>query len=590
MLNFAFINALFMAITSVFINLEPASIWSWLFRVSGLIIYFGLISSLLVLLVKLLASIYKPWLKPLAIVVFSFAQIIVFANLQIHSLYHFHINGMVLNLLFSGALLETIAFPWVMWLSIGLILCTLVFAEWKLASWFEHKTLATFKRKFWISFSLILIGFVLLNGFAEGLRWHWVNNQRAYIPWLPPISMRSNLKRMGFNVEKIPESLSVKSTAINYPLENLDCSPQQPMNIVFLVVDSLRADMVTHDIMPFTNQLQTEGLHFEQHYSNANSTRYGMFSLFYGLNGTYWHAMLNAERGSVLFDETQKHQYQHFIYGSNKLTFPEFDRTIFSSIRHLLKKGSYKNSADNDKEITDLLIKDIQSRDINKPFLGFVFFDSPHAFQLPENYPDIFSPRLDRVNYLTLDNDSDPAPFLNLYKTTAHYIDGQIQRVIDQLKSSQLMENTLVIITSDHGQEFNETKLNYWGHNGNFSQWQTHVPLIMLWPGKTPQTYNHLSAHEDLIPTLMQDLFVCRTPISSYSTGQSLFTQDTKNRSLIMETWTERAIYYDKTLYFMDALGVGKTLDLDYQKVEVPALPASVLQDNMEKISRFLKH
>ncbi len=590
LLSFAFINALVMAAISLFINLDSASVWSWLFRISGLIIYFGLICSFLVLFIKILSNFYRPLLKPLAIAIFSFAQVIVFANLQIHSLYHFHINGMVLNLLFSGALMETIAFSWIMWVSIGLILIALVFAEWGMASWIQKKSTARYKPKFWILFSLLLIGFILLNGFAEGLRWHWVNNQRVYIPWLPPISMRSHLKRMGLDIQKAPESLSTKPTVINYPLEKLQCANPQPMNLVFLVVDSLRANMLSPEIMPFTSQLKTRGLNFNQHYSNANSTRYGMFSLFYGLNGTYWHPMLNAERGSVLFDVTQEKNYQHFIYGSTKLTFPEFDRTIFSSLRNQLKKGSHKNSADNDREITDLLLADIQSRNTTQPFVGFVFFDSPHAFHLPNNYPEIFSPRLDTVNYLALDEDYDPLPFLNLYKTTAHYVDSQIQRVVDRLDAQELTDKTVIVITSDHGQEFNETELNYWGHNGNFSQWQTHVPMLILWPGKSPQSFDHISAHEDLIPTLMQGLFQCSNPIDRYSTGQSLFTGNNDNRSLIMETWTERAIYYNQTLYFMDALGVGKTLDMNYQKVEVPDLPADILQENMEKISRFLKH
>jgi membrane-anchored protein YejM (alkaline phosphatase superfamily) len=155
-LSFAFINTLFIAATSLFINLDSASIWSWLFRISGLIIYFGLVSSLLVLVIKIITHFYKPLLKPLTIAIFSFVQIIVFANLQIHSLYHFHINGMVLNLLFSGALLETIAFSWLMWISIGLIVVLLVFTEWGLASLIQKRSTIKYKRKFWILFWLVL--------------------------------------------------------------------------------------------------------------------------------------------------------------------------------------------------------------------------------------------------------------------------------------------------------------------------------------------------------------------------------------------------------------------------------------------------
>jgi membrane-anchored protein YejM (alkaline phosphatase superfamily) len=39
-----------------------------------------------------------------------------------------------------------------------------------------------------------------------------------------------------------------------------------------------------------------------------------------------------------------------------------------------------------------------------------------------------------------------------------------------------------VIVTSDHGEEFNDTGKNYWGHNGNFSPYQVAVPLLVRGP------------------------------------------------------------------------------------------------------------
>jgi hypothetical protein len=50
---------------------------------------------------------------------------------------------------------------------------------------------------------------------------------------------------------------------------------------------------------------------------------------------------------------------------------------------------------------------------------------------------------------------------------------------LDLLDKYDIDDNTIVIITADHGQEFNENKLNFWGHNGNFTKYQTQVPLII---------------------------------------------------------------------------------------------------------------
>ncbi len=596
LLAFSFLNALTMALISLGISTDDYSVIEWGYRGLGLIIQFTLISFLLALSITLISLIFASLKKTLAIILFACAQLLIITNLQIYSLYHFHINGMVMNLLFSGALLENIAFSWQMWASILIIFLFSILIQFLFLYFIEKRGwLSSISGKRWISGFLVFeILFILLNGLADGFKWETVTSQNRYIPWLPPITMRSQLKKMGFDINTSkPVNLSVKSSGIRYPLEPLNCPKEKPLNIVFLVVDSLRFDMVTPDIMPFTATLKKQALNFDNHFSGGSSTRYGMFSLFYGLNGAYWHPMLTHERGSVLFDLTLEKQYQHFIYGSTKLTFPEFDRTIFSKLRTKLNKGPHKTSAENDAEISNQLINKIDAADTTKPFFGFLFYDAPHAYSLPENYPKVFEPRLDNVNYLALDNNYDPLPFLNLYKSTAHYVDQQIQKVINHLQDRALMENTVIIITSDHGQEFNETGGNYWGHNSNFSIWQTKVPLLILWPGKVSQTYTHLSSHEDIVPSIMQELMACTNPIGSYSTGRSLFDQtgqDSQTRSLLMETWTERAIFYQNKIFFFDNLGKGKVYDENYRVLNNQTLPAAVIQDNLEKLSRFLKH
>ena len=50
-------------------------------------------------------------------------------------------------------------------------------------------------------------------------------------------------------------------------------------------------------------------------------------------------------------------------------------------------------------------------------------------------------------------------------------MDDLIGKVINQLKNKGLLENTIIIITGDHGQEFNDNKKGYWEHGGNFSKY-----------------------------------------------------------------------------------------------------------------------
>lgn len=54
-----------------------------------------------------------------------------------------------------------------------------------------------------------------------------------------------------------------------------------------------------------------------------------------------------------------------------------------------------------------------------------------------------------------------------------HFDDQQIAKVLAQLRQQHLLDNTIVILSSDHGQQFNENGLNCGGHSSNFTPYQT---------------------------------------------------------------------------------------------------------------------
>nr|WP_324259498.1 sulfatase-like hydrolase/transferase [Cellvibrio fontiphilus] len=592
---FALLNALVMTGITLSHSQWPDTMSGQFYLVLGMLIHFSVLSFVVVLLTISVAFILRAqkYYAPIAVGLFTLAQIIIVTNVKVFSLYHFHINGMVLNLLFSGALLENIAFSWSMWLSVGGILLALVFGQTLLL--LLSRKLSQFHRftnRHHLGFFLTTyIGLQLISGCADAFGWNQITAQNRYIPWMPTTTMRSSLEKMGFEVVENTEGYNLPDTAdgLQYPRTALHCKTEQPLNILMLVVDSLRADQFTAEVMPNSFKLRDKALVFDNHYSTSNATRYGLFSMMYGISGSYWKPILAAEKGSVLFDLTLENGYQHFIYGSSTLTFPEFDRTIFSELRAQLQQGNAKSSAENDLDITRRFIADLQHIPSGKPFFGFLFFDAPHGFSIPEEYPHRFEPMLKQVNYLELNNDYDPEPFLNLYKTTAHYVDSLIQTVMDELARTNHLDNTLVIITSDHGQEFNEMGKNFWGHNSNFSVWQTKVPLMLLWPGREATVTTTLSSHEDVIPTLLSEAFGCINPITDYSTGYSLFNLPGNDRGLLMESWTDRAIRHGEYLFLINPLGGVEAVDKNYEPVDDQELPPDVLANTIEQMSRFLK-
>src|SRR5690554_184804 len=591
-----FIIANAIAATGISLSLSngDASWLSQVYLVVAMFIHFLFAGLILAVPVYLFGFITKsvPLRIGLSITLFSLALLIIITNVKVYSLYHFHLNGMVLNLVFGGALLENLSFSWIMWRNIALLILATVASEIAL-------TLAIQKffvqrigrpRKYVVGIFCSLVIMQLVNGFADALSWHQITTQNRYIPWMQATTMRSSLAKLGFDVTKKSDAkLTIPNSGLQYPLQPLKCEPKAPPNIIILVVDSLRFDLLTPEVMPNTYRFMEQSLSFNNHYSTGNATRFGLFGLIYGLPSTYWKPMLVEERGSVLFDVTIENDYQHFIYGSSKLTSPEFDRTAFSRLRDQLAKGAYRSPARNDLDITERFLRDIDNADPQRPIFGFLFFDAAHGFSLPDEFSSPFSPMLEQVDYMALNNDYDPTSFFNLYKATNFYIDSLIQQILEHLEAKQLLENSIVIITSDHGQEFNETKKNYWGHNSNFSRWQTKVPLVIHWPGRAPEATEALSSHEDFLPTLLQEGLGCSSPTADYSTGRNLFYELDNDRSLLLESWTDRAIQYQHKLYLINTVGNINVVDEDYSDLQDQSLPPMVLQKNLEKMSRFMR-
>ena len=101
--------------------------------------------------------------------------------------------------------------------------------------------------------------------------------------------------------------------------------------------------------------------------------------------------------------------------------------------------------------------------------------------------------------------------------------DVLIGRVFKILEKKGKLENTIVLVTSDHGEEFNDSKLNYWGHNGNFSQAQIKIPLVIHWPGMAPKEFQHRTTAYDVSATLLKRVLGVQNATEDFSVGTDLF-------------------------------------------------------------------
>ena len=294
--------------------------------------------------------------------------------------------------------------------------------------------------------------------------------------------------------------------------------------------------------MPNLTNLKKSSVVFADHYSGGNATRAGIFSLFYGLPPSYWHSALATSIPAAMVTGFQQAGYEVAAFTTATLMRPEFYATVFSGV-HPLRMGSTKGKdvCERDVESVEDFEAWLGNLSSDKKFLSFMFLDSAHAVAFPENLNVPYKNYWKEVDRLKLNPDFDPTPFFNRYKNSAYWQDVLIGRVFDSLAKTGRLDDTIVIVTSDHGEEFNDSKLNYWGHNGNFSQAQIKIPLVIHWPGMQPATMEHRTTSYDVSTTLMKRVLAVQNPAEDFSVGVDLF-DDQKREPFFVGSYNEDAI------------------------------------------------
>ena len=555
--------------------------------------HFGLLIGILSLpfLILLLIKKITPYVQISFLFYMSILQTVLCIDTFVYQQYRFHINLFVLELLFKGKG-QIISFPWTLWASVFASLALLFLFQLALHSKILKseglKKITKTHFYFWI-FAFVTSHLIHMVAFAQH------NSEITKIGFLPPFAapLKDNklVAKLGFEVT--PSSrFSLKGikerSLLNYPLQPMICTPPiKKQNILVIVLDSTRFDQLNAEVMPNTFELSKKSQVFTQHYSGSNSTRGGIFSLIYGLPPLYFEKFREVRKGPVLMDQVIDNEYQLGIFSSAPLSMPEFNQTVFEAVPNLRTESKSKDVLLRDQEITDLWLQFIQNRNPEKPFFGFLFYDTPHEFAEHPNFKK-FKPSLESINYFKLNNSTDPVPFLNRHKNSVFYVDHLLGQVYRQLQDLDLYKDTVVVFTSDHGQEFNDNKLNYWGHNSNFTDAQTQVPFFIFWPNQNPSTESKWTSSYDVPATLLQQVLGCENPSSDYSSGDNLLKHP-GHQWMIHGTYGDFAIRLQNHFVKVELSGNYELLDLNYKRLESIESDPELYQKALFEMRRFYK-
>jgi len=535
----------------------------------------------------------RKWVTATAVLVFALLITVIMLDSLLWSQSRFHLNGLTMQIL-----------GWQSWFFVAVIfLISLVF-EFLLASrcwlWVESKSKRTGRLLAWIAVFSIVVS-QGIHAWADAAYYVPVTSVGQQLPVYKGFTAKKKLSRWGWVdpqnsrerevARRLSQDLSsAADRVLNYPLGPLQCRKGSGMNILLIMADAMRSDRFSEEDSPRLHAYAAEsGQVFARHFSGGNSSRMGVFSLFYGLPPGYWSSFESLQRSSVLIDELQRRGYRLGLFTSSTMYRPvALDRTAFANVPDLrLQTEPADDPAwKRDQAITaewfdwldHWLDRSHSGRNPERAFFGFLFYDSTNAINSPGDYPVQF----------TADGDRPLAQKFADYRTSVHFVDSLIGSVLDDLARRGLQDDTVVIITSDHGEEFDESGAGLKDHGSGYTPYQLQVPMIISVPGRAPSVYRHRSSHYDLVPTLMQDVLGCSNPPSDYSSGGNLFSGKDWD-------WLLAGSYYNYAVLEPDQItvtypnGSFEVRDWNYNISPDPQVRGDVLESVIKENSRFYR-
>ncbi|UCD58673.1 MAG: sulfatase [Candidatus Hydrogenedentota bacterium] len=308
-------------------------------------------------------------------------------------------------------------------------------------------------------------------------------------------------------------------------------------NVVVLLVDMLRRDHLgcygyERETSPFIDEMAREGIKFNNAFAPCSWTLPSVASVFTGLYPTMngvrteadalpssWATMAEAFRengystAAFITSPYLKKIYnldQGFGWYDDRLLKRTFLHLAYESTSHLriIPRSIYSTKrllqvpvpTPDEEEFNRWWSKKLNAENVNERVLKWVEKNRRGPVFLYIHYIDVHGPYRDPHPYMKYPTTEEEA-MVNLYDGAIRFVDEQIKRLMDALKELKVYDNSLIIFTSDHGQEFLDH--NGTGHGGTLYEEQLRIPLI-IFPSRIVPGQREIDAPVgliDLFPT-----------------------------------------------------------------------------------------
>jgi arylsulfatase A-like enzyme len=293
-----------------------------------------------------------------------------------------------------------------------------------------------------------------------------------------------------------------------------------PAPIIFVMIDTLRADHTSllgyeRDTTPFLSELAESSIVFERAHAAAAWTRPSVASVFTSrlpeAHGCEDRKGVLSESLTLLPEVLQSAGYETRGVITNGMIADTwgFDQG-WDSYRFVKRRPMREYT---DAGLLELFVTQALDALAPPPFFLYLHYVDPHEPYLlhPEHEwdPDYDGTFNGEVATLEPFRHRTPSPanrqrVVDLYDGEVAYMDRHLRRLFDELQTRGLLDQSWIVITSDHGEGLWDH--GEMGHAGQVQQEVLHVPLLIRPPGglETPMRVSEPISLIDVAPTLVQ--------------------------------------------------------------------------------------
>jgi len=303
---------------------------------------------------------------------------------------------------------------------------------------------------------------------------------------------------LAMHVQRVPHAVAAERA----PAELARLRDRDDLNVLFLLVDTLRADRLSaygygRPTSPTIDALARSGIRFARHTSQSSWTKASMASL--------WTATYPVSTGILRFDDAlpdaapmpaetlQARGLQTAGIWRNGWVAPNFGFAQGFTVYHKPSYGAVKTAHRRNTPTSRIAGSD---RDITDSAIEFIRVEGHRPWLLYLHYMDVHQYLSDETSALFGTTYSD------IYDNSIHWVDRQIGALLLALDEAGLRERTIVVLAADHGEAFREHDSE--GHAKDLygeviqTPWIVHLPFDL----ETGVVVDAPSRNVDVWPTI----------------------------------------------------------------------------------------